>query len=135
MSKIRSEQIDQFARTGPYSTPLKKCPYCEHPMHADWVDIGVGMQQCGPYHCFGCGASEIGPEFQKEKDAGSLTEEEIRTGFYRGRISPHANQIDGVPVDHKTADAVYRAEHFAKHGNPYNAPVYRFNDRDEEPAF
>lgn len=104
-----------------YSTPQEPCPYCGTAMDADWVDVGVGMVQCGPYHCFNCNASEMGPE-----DAKDLDEDEKRTGFYKGRISPHANQVNGVPIDHKTADALYRAKHFAEHGNPYNAPINRF---------
>lgn len=45
-----------------YDEPTEKCPYCKHDMNADWVDVGVGSVQCGPYHCANCGASEIGPE-------------------------------------------------------------------------
>jgi len=93
-------------------------------MDADWVDVGVGMVQCGPYHCFACHASEIGPERKKVKR--TLDADELRTGFYKGRVSPHANQLNGVPVDYKTADMLYRAKHFAEHGNPYNAPINRF---------
>ncbi len=92
-------------------------------MEADWVDVGVGMVQCGPYHCFACSASEIGPE--REKVEATLDEDERRTNFYKGRISPHANQHRGVPVSHKVADALYRAKHFAELGNPYNAPLFR----------
>lgn len=47
---------------GAYDTPSKECPYCKSSMEADYVDVGVGMVQCGPYHCYECGASEIGPE-------------------------------------------------------------------------
>lgn len=47
---------------GAYDTPSQECPYCKSSMEADWVDNGVGMVQCGPYHCYDCGASEIGPE-------------------------------------------------------------------------
>lgn len=47
---------------GAYDTPSEKCPYCGDSMEADFVDVGVGMMQCGPYHCYSCGASEIGPE-------------------------------------------------------------------------
>ncbi|WP_267379330.1 hypothetical protein [Bacillus sp. GM_Baccil_2] len=47
---------------GAYDTPTQECPYCKSEMEADWVDVGVGMVQCGPYHCYECGASEIGPE-------------------------------------------------------------------------
>ncbi len=28
-----------------------KCPECEAECEADFVDIGVGEQQCSPYHC------------------------------------------------------------------------------------
>jgi hypothetical protein len=47
---------------GAYDTPSQECPYCKAEMEADWVDVGVGMVQCGPYHCYECEASEIGPE-------------------------------------------------------------------------
>lgn len=109
-----------------YDVKPMPCPYCQFPMEADHVDVGVGMVQCGPYHCDNCNASEIGPEYAERKDAGKLTQEEIKTGFYRGgQISPHANQLHGKPISHKQADAIYRANYFAKHGNPYNAPIFR----------
>jgi hypothetical protein len=47
---------------GAYDEPTRECPYCKSEMEADFVDVGVGMVQCGPYHCYDCGASEIGPE-------------------------------------------------------------------------
>ena len=31
--------------------PIRRCPYCEGITHADFVDVGVGFMQCGPYHC------------------------------------------------------------------------------------
>lgn len=108
-----------------YDTPQADCPYCGQKIDADWVNVGVGMVQCGPYHCFNCHASEIGPEFEQVRAAGKLDEDELRTGFYKGRVSPHANQVNGVPVDYRTADALYRANYFAEHGNPYNAPIFR----------
>lgn len=102
------------------------CPYCQFPMEADYVDVGIGMQQCGPHHCDNCGASEIGPESGEIGFENTLSPDEKRTGFYRGgRISPHANQHNGKLISHKQADALYRAEYFALHGNPYNAPVIR----------
>lgn len=52
-----------FFMSNAYDTPNETCPYCQSNMHADWVDVGVGMVQCGPYSCMDCGASEIGPEF------------------------------------------------------------------------
>lgn len=92
-------------------------------MDADWVDVGVGMVQCGPYHCFACNASEIGPE--KINIEHTLDDDEKRTGFYKGRISPYANQVNGSPIDYKTADMLYRAKYFEEHGNPFNAPINR----------
>ena len=43
-----------------YNTPSCNCPYCNSVCKADWVDVGVGMEQCGPYYCTNCRASEIG---------------------------------------------------------------------------
>lgn len=113
-----------YKRNTAYDMPMRPCPYCEELMDADWVDVGVGMLQCGPYHCFACKASEIGPELENIRH--TLDEDELRTGFYKSRISPLANQRHGMPIDYKTADALYRAEYFAKHGNPYNAPIRRY---------
>lgn len=39
----------------------ENCPYCNSVCDADWCDVGVGMVQCGPFHCVQCGASQIGP--------------------------------------------------------------------------
>jgi len=47
--------------------PKERCPYCGAMCCADFVDIGVGMIQCGPYHCEACGASQIGPYDENEK--------------------------------------------------------------------
>ena len=33
----------------------RECPNCHAIAEADFVDIGVGMQQCGPFHCDSCG--------------------------------------------------------------------------------
>lgn len=124
-----------------YDTPTQPCPYCQTDMHADWVDNGVGMVQCGPYHCENCGASEIGPElfdwYYNDRDGNTLylpgkrryvswarkkvrwgyepvlrpghpfSEEELKTGFYQGKISPYANTVAGKLVDHKTAKEMY----------------------------
>lgn len=117
----------------PYSTPQMPCPYCATPMDADWVDVGVGMVQCGPYHCFGCNASEIGPERGRQTDDQlNLDEDERRTGFYKGRISPLANQENGKPIDYKTADRIYREKYFKENGNPLNAPIDRSTHRSNE---
>ena len=103
--------------------PLRPCPYCTHPISADWVDVGVGWIQCGPYHCPVCNASEIGPEYNKVVHR--LTEEEKNTGFYKSEISPLANQHKGKLVSHKVAEVLYREKYFAENGNPYNAKVYK----------
>lgn len=61
---------------GAYDTPTEKCPYCQRETEADWVDVGVGMVQCGPYHCYACGASEIGPElydwYYKDREGNTI---------------------------------------------------------------
>ncbi|KMM51651.1 hypothetical protein ACH95_23335 [Bacillus glycinifermentans] len=110
---------------GAYDTPLKKCPYCGEECEADFVDNGVGMVQCGPYHCYNCGASEIGPEMEFEdlvdkdghyagqgklKSPQDFTEKEIRNGWYEPKskkISPYANTIAGQLVNHIEAKAAY----------------------------
>jgi len=55
-----------------------KCPYCGTEAEAEFVDIGVGMQQCTPYGCPNCQALEIGPHDEPKE----LTEVEKRTGWY-----------------------------------------------------
>ena len=81
------------------------CPYCKSICEADWVDVGVGMQQCGPFYCTNCYASQIGP-FDKERE---LTEEELNTGWYGPGEPPgsSANVVGGKIVDHETAKQVY----------------------------
>ena len=36
-----------------------KCPQCGSDAHAEFVDVGIGMCQVGPYHCI-CGWVERG---------------------------------------------------------------------------
>ena len=106
----------------PYDEPLKDCPYCKSEMEADWVDVGVGIVQCGPYHCQSCGASEIGPEMKFEDlvdengnvaglgdilNPEDFTAEEIEVGYYRNKLSPYANTVSGELVDHVTAKEMY----------------------------
>lgn len=81
------------------------CPYCGAECEADWVDIGVGYRQSGPYYCQRCGASEIGP-YDKPRE---LTAAERRTGWYApGQpLGSTVNAIGGVPVDHQTARRFY----------------------------
>jgi hypothetical protein len=90
-----------------YPDDTRPCPYCGLPCEADFVDIGVGYQQCGPYHCQGCGASEIGGYDEPRP----LTGREKETGWY-GPGEPagsSVNTVDGVIVSHRVAKASYRA--------------------------
>lgn len=93
--------------------PTEPCPYCGTICRADFVDVGVGFTQCGPYHCDRCGASEIGP-YDKERP---LSEDEKRTGWYAPGAEPGstANVIGGRIVSHVQARAAYQAEFT---GNP-----------------
>src|SRR5699024_7440330 len=109
---------------GAYDEPTEECPYCKEEMEADWVDVGVGSVQCGPYHCQSCGASEIGTEMKFEvlkeengKCAGignclnfeEFPEEEITIGYYTVKISPYANTVEGEIVDQVSAKNAYNA--------------------------
>lgn len=88
--------------------PTEKCPYCGYVCRADFVDVGVGFTQCGPFHCDDCGASEIGP-YDEERD---LTADEQRTGWYGPGAEPgsSANVIGGRVVSHVQARQAYRDE-------------------------
>lgn len=93
--------------------PATPCPYCKADCRADFVDIGVGMQQCGPYHCEACGASEIGSCDEERV----LSADEKRTGWYAPGAQPgsSANVIGGKIVSHAEARDAYQAEFT---GNP-----------------
>lgn len=91
---------------GRYEEPVYACPYCGAECHADWVDVGVGIQQCGPFWCRSCGASEIGGHDAPRE----LSAAEEKCGWYEpGQpVSDKANTIGGVPVGHKEALTEYR---------------------------
>lgn len=93
--------------------PTQNCPYCGTVCRADFVDIGVGYQQCGPYHCEECFALQIGPH-DKER---TLSKNEEGTGWYEphSEAGSSANVINGHVVSHVQARETYRRE-FA--GNP-----------------
>lgn len=108
---------------GAYDTRSEKCPYCGTECEADWVDVGVGLVQCGPFHCENCHASEIGPEIKKWyvydfeedkaiwKEGHPFSEKEIETGWYdpkSKKVSPYANTVNGKLVDHQTARVAYK---------------------------
>ncbi len=100
--------------------PTEKCPYCGTVCRADFVDIGVGFTQCGPFHCDNCFASEIGP-YDKDRP---ITEAERKCGWYAPGAEPgsSANVIGGRIVSHVQARRAYQDE-FA--GNPmWHDPDY-----------
>lgn len=39
---------------------MEPCPKCGSESHAEFVDVGVGMIQAGPYYCSICGWVEAG---------------------------------------------------------------------------
>ena len=83
------------------------CPYCadEH-CEADWTDVGVGLVQTGPYHCYCCGATEIGPF-----DTSGPTPEESTIGWYApnsANLPDTVSTLDGKFIDAKTALDWYR---------------------------
>ena len=88
-----------------YSTYTKTCPWCKtEGCEADWVDVGIGLVQCGPFVCPNCDATSIGAY-----DSTKATAEEKEAGWYRpGKIGDKTNTFQGKPVDHKTALDLYR---------------------------
>lgn len=93
--------------------PTETCPYCGANCRADFVDIGVGYTQCGPFHCEECGASEIGA-FDKPRE---LTAEEQKTRWYSPGAEPgtSANVIGGKVVSHHAMKDAYQSAFI---GNP-----------------
>jgi hypothetical protein len=85
------------------------CPYCTYPdCSADWVDVEVGLVQCGPFICDHCGACEIGPYDHASETM--LQEIERKTRWYlpdRTYLTS-APTHNGKPVDHETAQKLYR---------------------------
>jgi len=75
---------------------------------ADFVDVGVGMIQCGPYHCEACGASQRGP-YDTPRPLSAIEE---KTGWYGPGTEPgsSANIIEGRHVGHQEMQQAYRDE-------------------------
>ena len=100
--------------------PKERCPYCSALCCADFVDVGVGHIQCGPYHCEACGASEIGPNDRER----SLSAIEDETGWYEPGTPPGSSantDEDGRIIRYFEADTLYRqglgvAPRYDKHG-------------------
>lgn len=88
-----------------WDTPSIACPYCGEQCNAEFVDIGVGMQQCEPYHCEACGAIEIGPTTTPDLP---LLDDEQWTGWTYRKRTPFQKMIrtafDGL-VDSDFMDA------------------------------
>nr|ART90485.1 hypothetical protein [uncultured bacterium] len=83
------------------------CPYCADPhCEADFTDVGVGYVQTGPYHCYACGATEVGGF-----DTSTPSADELRIGWYAPN-SPNLpdtiSSLNGQFVDAETALAIYR---------------------------
>lgn len=93
---------------GAYETPSTNCPFCGKGCEADWVDVGVGMIQAGPYHCESCRASEVGP-YDKTEGRYDI---DHRFGWYKPESpagsSANTNE-DGEIISWKDADTEYRA--------------------------
>lgn len=97
--------------------PIENCPYCETECEADWVDVGVGFVQCGPFYCIECEASQIGPNdpiFDPDKnyhnpEGRELTDREKETWWYEPNtpVTSIANTFLSHLVDHKTAKKLY----------------------------
>jgi len=94
-----------YISESPYGEPIAICPYCGYnDCHADWVDVGVGVVQAGPFVCKNCWASEASYLDERE-----MTEREEKTGWYEPNTHPseNANTVNGKVVDHKTAKLYY----------------------------
>lgn len=60
-----------------------KCPWCGSTnVEADWVDIGVGSEQAGPYMCHDCQSTQMNP--YHEEDNKNATQEELDMGWWKG---------------------------------------------------
>lgn len=87
--------------------PKERCPYCNALCCADFVDVGVGMVQCGPFHCEACGASEIGP-YDDDRPLSAIEED---AGWYAPDSTPGSSanvDDDGNHIRYFEADTLYR---------------------------
>ena len=93
-----------------YDTPDRACPYCNEMCSAEFVDIGVGMQQCTPYYCHGCRAIEMGPGTRPSEP---LTDEERRTGWTKRQPekTPLQQQVQDMFADTVDAEFMESSDH------------------------
>lgn len=99
---------DYLPGRGAWDTPSELCPYCGTPCEAEFVNVGVGMQQVRPYHCDFCGATEIRPydcRCRRTKDDPShdfdcrqanCDPREFEVGWYR---PTNPDEPDLLPID------------------------------------
>lgn len=95
---------------GAYDIPKDNCPYCGKEVEADYVDVGVGFVQCGPFYCNDCEASEVGPHDKTE----GRDDIDWDTGWYKP-LSPAGSSAnvddEGRIINYHQADELYRAKH------------------------
>lgn len=100
--------------------PKERCPYCGALCCADFVDVGVGYTQCGPFHCENCLASEIGTHDEERE----LSKRESDCGWYApGMPAGSSANVDdsGKHIRYFEADTLYRQSvgvkaRYDKHG-------------------
>jgi sarcosine oxidase delta subunit len=57
-----------------------RCPFCDSTrVDAEFVDVGVGMQQVTPYQCGDCLAQQFNPY----SDNSAATDEERKVGWWK----------------------------------------------------
>ena len=59
-----------------------KCPYCQHEMVCDMVDVGVGEMQSGPYGCENCHAVAVSYE---DRNSPELDADEKKFQVWKGK--------------------------------------------------
>lgn len=127
---------------GAYDTSQRQCPYCQSMMDADFVDIGVGMVQCGPYHCLSCHASEIGPETDdwcyKDRDGNTIYTQSKRTyyGFAKKKFRSKTNYSKRVirydaPVTAEEMETGYYKGRISPYANTVGGQLVDHNTAKE----
>lgn len=86
------------------------CPYCQAICECDWADVGVGLVQCGPYHCEACGAIERGAYDDSAEDQARV---DPKTGWFPPSEDPRpgssANMLHGRLATVADTRATYHA--------------------------
>jgi hypothetical protein len=77
---------------------MKTCPICDSEnIDAEFVDIGVGEQQCTPYVCGDCGSWQVGPYDEPQPNL------VIRFGWY---VNPENPNLKETPCPRPTVDSL-----------------------------